>query len=177
MKKVIVFICVALCLLLCCCSAKTIEEKKGFSFINVEKSFKQSFSDGSITESSCHIIKTKAELDAFIASSADIQASYNLVIPGTEYEAYCTEEAFDKTFLFVVIDYQATDKTSTIDLLYNKSIDRIYPLRRVISDSEVIKPRVKVYAYALKKSDYKDLDNLYSEKIVDYYYFYYNLMI
>jgi len=173
MKKVIVFICVALCLLLCCCSAKTIEEKKGFSFINVEKSFKQSFSDGSITESSCHIIKTKEELDAFLASSADIQASYNLVIPGTEYEAYCTEEAFDKTFLFVVIDYQATDTLATIDLLFKKNI--IYPLRRVISDSEVIKPRVKVYAYALKKSDYKDLDNLYSEKIVDYYYFYYNL--
>ncbi len=173
MKKVIVFICVALCLLLCCCSAKTIEEKKGFSFINVEKSFNQSFSDGSITESSCHIIKTKEELDSFLSSSADIQASYNLVIPGTEYEAYCTEEAFDKTFLFVVIDYQATDTLATIDLLFKKNI--IYPLRRVISDSEVIKPRVKVYAYALKKSDYKDLDNLYSEKIVDYYYFYYNL--
>ena len=176
MKKVIIVISVLLCLLLCCCSAKSVTEKKGFSFINVEKSFKQSFSDSSITESSCHIIKTKEELDSFLSSSSDIQASYNLVIAGTEYEAYCTEEAFDKTFLFVVIDYQATDKTSTIDLLYNKSIDRIYPLRRVISDSEVIKPRVKVYAYALKKSDFSDLKNLYFEKIVDYYYFYYNFM-
>ena len=174
MKKVIVFICVALCILLCCCSTKTIEEKNGYSFLNVEKSFKQSFSDSSITESSCHIIKTKEELDSFLSSSAEIQASYNLTIAGTEYEAYCTEEAFDKTFLFVVIDYQATDKIATIELLFKKNL--IYPLRRVISDSEVIKPRVKVYAYALKKSDYKDLDNLYSEKIVDYYYFYYNFI-
>ncbi|MCR4874922.1 MAG: hypothetical protein K5923_04200 [Clostridia bacterium] len=176
MKKVIVFICIILCLLLCCCSAKTIEEKNGYSFPNIEKKFSHSFAPNSITSSSCHIIKTKDELDTYLASNSDIQTLYNLTIAGTEYEAYCTTEAFDTTFLFVVIDYQATNTTSTIELLFNKKTDRLCPLRRVINDSEEIKPSVRVYAYALNKSDFNDLKNLYFEKVVDYYYFYYNFM-